>query len=290
VTNEDPYTIEWSEHAHHLAHAAHGDAAWYGALAQALVEPGDRVAVDFGSGGGGMTLALASALAEGQREAQVVAVDVEPTLLDLIDKTPAPGVRVQTVVADLGDGVEPVRAALAGPADVVWAAASVHHLGDQQAAVSALAGLLGPGGRLALAEDGLPARHLPWDVGVGEPGLETRLDAAQGRWFAQMRASLPGSVRMPYGWTEALRRAGLTDVRTRTALLESGPPLGKEELDRVLDSLSHRVEWLRPAGLLDEADLATWDTLLDQDSPSWLGRRTDLFRLIARSVHIGVRR
>jgi SAM-dependent methyltransferase len=183
-----------------------------------------------------------------------------------------------------------VRNVLDGPADLIWAAASVHHLGDQQAAVSALAGLLGPGGRLALAEGGLPARHLPWDVGVGEPGLELRLDLAQDRWFAQMRASLPGTVRMPYGWTEALRRAGLTEVRTRTAVLESSAPLGKEELDRVLDSLAHRVDRLRPTGLLDPADLTTWDTLLDPDSPSWLGRRTDLFWLVARSVHIGVRR
>ena len=116
--------------------------------------------------------------------------------------------RVELVVADLGDGVEPLRAH--GPADLVWASASVHHVGDQQAAVAALASLLGPGGRLALAEGGLPTRRLPWDVGVGEPGLEVRLEAAQDRWFARMRAALPGSVPMPYGWTEALRRAGLT--------------------------------------------------------------------------------
>jgi hypothetical protein len=116
-----------------------------------------------------------------------------------------------------------------------------------------------------------------------------RLDLAQDRWFAGMRASLPGSVRMPYGWTEALRRAGLVDVTTQSTTLESRVPLGVQEVERVVEGLTHRVDRLRPSGLLDRDDLAAWDTLLDPDSPDWLGRRTDLFRLSARSVHVGVR-
>jgi SAM-dependent methyltransferase len=288
---EDPYTIEWATESSHLARRARDDAAWYAAQAEALVKPTDRLVVDFGSGGGGMTLALATTLSEGR----VVAVDVEPELLAAVTglvsaARPDDRVRVDTTVADLAAGADPLRAALGGPADLIWAAASVHHLGDQQAAVSLLAGLLGPGGRLALAEGGLPARHLPWDVGLGEPGLEVRLDLAQDRWFAAMRAGLPGSVRMPYGWTEALRRAGLVDVTTRSTILESPAPLSPEQVRRVVDGLAHRVDRLRPSGLLDPDDLATWDALLDPDSPHWLGNRTDLYQLSARSVHVGVRR
>jgi SAM-dependent methyltransferase len=291
ATPEDPYTIEWAAQSSHLSGAARDDADWYRAQAGALVRPTDRLAVDVGSGGGGMTLALAATLAEGR----VVAVDVEPALLaaasELVGAArPDAPVRVETAVADLADGAAPLRAALGGPPDLIWAAASVHHLGDQQAAVSLLAGLLAPGGRLALAEGGLPMRHLPWDIGLGEPGLEVRLDLAQDRWFAAMRAGLPGSIRMPYGWTEALRRAGLVDVTTRTTLLESAAPLDADELRQVVDGLAHRVDRLRPSGLLAPADLATWDALLDPDGPDWLGRRTDLYRLLARSVHVGLRR
>lgn len=292
----DPYVVDWAEKAAGLAEVAREEQEWYEQLAAELLRPGDRVAVDIGCGGGGMTLALAAALGTTGR---VVAVDAEPEMLAALGERIAaerdPAVRstplagVDLVTADLDAGVEPVAAALAGPADLVWASASVHHAGDQQAAVDALAGLLGPGGRLALAEGGLPARHLPWELGIGEPGLEQRLDAANDRWFARMRAELPGSVPMPYGWTEALTRAGLTGVTTRTTLREQPAPLAEPDRVQVAERFGRWVDRVRPTGLLDDADLAAWDRLLDPDDPAWLGGRTDLFRLSARSVHLGTR-
>lgn len=197
---------------------------------------------------------------------------------------------VTLVQADLGDGVESVRDAMAAPADLVWASASVHHVGDQQAAINALASLLAPAGRLALAEDGLPARHLPWDLGFGAPGLEQRLDAANDRWFARMREELPGSAPMPYGWTEALRRAGLSGVSTRTFLRERPSPLETRDIERVIDRFTRWVDRLRPTGYLKPADLEAWDRLLDPADPAWLGHRSDLFSLVARSVHVGERK
>jgi SAM-dependent methyltransferase len=289
VTREpDPYVVDWSDKASGLVQMARDEHEWYEQVAVALVRPGDRVAADIGCGGGGMTLALAAALGEPGR---VVAVDAEPDLLAAVRERLATGsgplARVDVVAADLGAGVGPVRSALPGPADLVWASASVHHVGDQQAAVGALASLLGAGGRLALAEGGLPARHLPWDLGLGEPGLEQRLDAANDRWFTRMRAELPGSVRMPYGWTEALRRAGLAGVTTRTTLREQPAPLGEPDRELLVDRFARWVDRLRPTGLLDPDDLATWDRLLDPADLAWLGHRTDLFRLSARSVHLG---
>src|SRR5690606_40013061 len=90
-------------------------------------------------------------------DARVLAVDAEPELLAAVAdqvaaRTAGSVAQVDVLAADLDHGVEPLRAALAGPADLVWASVSVHHVGDQQAAVTALAGLLAPGGRLALAE------------------------------------------------------------------------------------------------------------------------------------------
>lgn len=283
--------MDWSEKAAGLVELARADREWYESVAGWLLRPDDRVAVDVGCGGGGMTVALATTLGPG---GQVVAVDGEPQLLDAVRaeveaRSWQPLAEVATIVADLHGGVGPVRAALPTPADLIWASASVHHVGDQQAAVDTLAELLDVGGRLALAEGGLPARHLPWDLGVGEPGLELRLDAANDRWFARMRAELPGSTPMPYGWTDALHRAGLADVTTRTTLRERPAPLPEDERGRLAERFTRWVDRLRPTGLVDGADLAAWDRLLDPDGPAWLGHRTDLFQLEARSVHLGVR-
>jgi SAM-dependent methyltransferase len=105
-----------------------------------------------------------------------------------------------SVVADGLDGLP--------AADLVWASHVAHHLPDQRRMVAALATWLAPGGCLALAEGGLSMRCLPWDVGIGEPGLQDRLIAAHGVWFHGMRTGIPGSVRLPVGWNLVLAEAG----------------------------------------------------------------------------------
>ncbi|HEU4947609.1 MAG TPA: class I SAM-dependent methyltransferase [Kribbella sp.] len=294
--------IDWSAHAAQLRSSAADEAAWNESVAASLARPTDRLAMDVGCGGGGMAKALAAALPAGST---VVAIDADPDVL--AEARSYTGGAVRCVLASLDDGPEPLRAAVGAPADLIWASASVHHAADQQAAVDALASLLTPGGRLALAEGGLPSRYLPWDVGIGEPGLELRLDLAQDRWFAAMRESLPGSVPMPYGWTDALTRAGLVGVTTRTVLTERPVPLSDEDRARVLTQLQHRVDRLRPSTedaeqghghghghggtpvelALPAEDLEIWEKLLDPDSPHFLGRRTDLSALSARSIHVG---
>ena len=287
----DPYVVHWAEKVAGLVEMAREEQPWYEELAARLLRPADRLAVDIGCGGGGMTLALATTM---DATGQVVAVDAEQEVLSAVrDQVTAisrerPAAQVAVVAADLDKGVEAVREAMAESADLVWASAAVHHLGDQQAAVDGLASLLTPGGRLALAEGGLPARHLPWDLGIGAPGLELRLDASNDRWFTRMREELPHSTRMPYGWPDALRRAGLVEVTTRTLLTERPSPLSERDMQRVTDRFTRWVDRVRPTGFLDADDLATWDRLLDPADPAWLGTRSDVFSLNARSVHIGV--
>jgi hypothetical protein len=116
-----------------------------------------------------------------------------------------------------------------------------------------------------------------------------RLDAAQDRWFGGMRAALPGAVPMPYGWPEALRRAGLVDVGTRSTLLERPAPLPPADAAAAVESLRWRVERLRESPGLPGTDPAAWDRLLDPTGPAYLGGRPDLFHLEVRSVHIGHR-
>lgn len=291
--------INWAEQAEHLRRHATSEASWNEMVAASLVRPTDRLAVDVGCGGGGMAKALAAALPEGT----VVAIDADADVLE--EARAHTGGAVRCELASMDDGPEPLRAAIGAPADLIWASASVHHAGDQQAAIDALVSLLAPGGRLALAEGGLPSRCLPWDLGIGEPGLELRLDLAQDRWFAAMREALPGSVPLPYGWTDALSRAGLHEVTTKSVLTEKPVPLSAADRDDVIAAFQHRVERLTPGAaqghghghghgheLPDElalpaADLAIWQQLLDPDGEHYLGRRTDLAALSVRSIHVG---
>jgi SAM-dependent methyltransferase len=287
--NHETIVINWADEADRLCAAVTDDADWYASVARELARPGDRLAVDIGCGGAGMAVALGAALPPA---AFVVAVDVNGHVLDAarrrIAETGIDDGHIRLLRADLDTDLNVLPVAARG-ADIVWASSSIHHLADQQAAIDALAALLAPGGRLALAEGGLSARHLPWDVGVGEPGLEVRLAAAEDRWYARMRAGVPGNVPMPYGWPTALRRAGLVEVASRTFTLERPLPLSDQDFGSVLQSLRHRVDRAHADGELRPADKSAWDRLLDPGDDTWLGHRDDVYSLSARSVHLGHR-
>jgi len=280
-------TIDFGELTEHLARGAQADRAWTAAEATLLVGSGAGVAVDVGCGAAGMARALAAA-----GVVRVIAADGSADVLAaaaaLTDDQ-----RVSFVHADLPDGLlalaDAIRRTSPVGADVIWSAAAIHHVGDQQAAIDGLASLLAPGGRLAIAEGGLGPRYLPTDVGLGESGLEDRLIAAHQAWFHRMRAELPASVPMPYSWAEALRRASLADVTTRTTVLERPLPLSDDDRAEVLRALSMRVEQNVEAGTLSDDDVAVWLRLLDPADDAWLGGRTDLGSLRAQSVHVGVR-
>jgi len=276
------------EHSHHSPATGTQEQLWYAQIATELTRPTDRRVADIGCGHAPMTIALARALPEATK---ILALDSDPDVLasaaGQIDEAGLTG-QITMIEHDLTDGVEPVRAQLAG-ADLIWASASLHHVGDQQAVITGLSSLLAGGGRLALAEGGLADRHLPWDVGVGEPGLEVRLDAVQDRWFARMRAELAGSVPMPYGWPTAMRLAGLADITTVSALFEEPTPLAQSTREAVLAGFAHRVDRMASGGFLDDRDRASWDQLLDPADPAWLGHRDDLFSLTVRTLYVGVR-
>jgi SAM-dependent methyltransferase len=265
-----------------LAVNAAFDRGWVEAAVEWLLvaAPAD-VVLDVGCGAGGAAHAFAARLPDGAR---VVAVDRDPRLLEIAQR----GAREQGVDRrirwSVGEvGALPLPAACA---DLVWASGVVHHLADQQAGVSSLAALARPGGRVALVEGGLPMRCLPHEIGagLGRPGLEARLDEARARWFVDMRAEL-GGVPMPYGWPEALGRAGLTGVRTRSFLAESAPPLdavgrsiAEQHLTSALTELGDR---------LDATDREALSRLLDPADAAYVGRRTDLVVTAVRTVHVG---
>jgi SAM-dependent methyltransferase len=94
--------------------------------------------------------------------------------------------------------------------DLVWTSHVLHILKDPVAGAKALAGTLRRGGRLAVREDGAHTWMLPLDTGVGRPGLESRLNAVFTERFVDDRLA---RGRVPFGWTEVLRKAGLKEVR-----------------------------------------------------------------------------
>lgn len=275
--------VDFGTHAHDLEH---GDLLWSPVteqVAQWLPVPAGAMVADVGCGTGEMTLWLACRVGPGGR---VFAVDREAALLERVRQRAAAaglGERVTTVLAAIGE----LPDALPGPVALVWAGHVVHHAGDQAAALGRLAGSLAPGGVLAVAEGGLQPRRLPLDVGVGRPGIETRLKAAHLEWFVAMRASLPGSVRDPRGWPSLLRAAGLDGVTSHGWLLHVPAPLSGPRLAIVLHDLAGQVQRARP--WLAEDDLAAWERLLDEDGPDWLGGRDDIELVGAELVYTGIR-
>jgi ubiquinone/menaquinone biosynthesis C-methylase UbiE len=258
------------------------DRGWVEAAVGWLVAPGTpgRV-IDVGCGAGGAACAFAARLVPGAR---VVGFDRDPRLLAIAGRRAAAQGVEDRVEWSLGQvGGLPVRD---GSVDLVWASGVVHHVADQQAAVGELAGLGRPGGRVALVEGGLPLRCLPHEIGLGRPGMEARLDEARARWFVDMRAELPGEP-MPYGWPEALRRAGLGEVQARSFLAELTPPL-----DAVGQAIveQHLTSAAKELGIrLEAEDRDTLARLLDPGDPMYVGRRDDLTVTAVRTVHVGTR-
>ncbi|MET7711606.1 class I SAM-dependent methyltransferase [Streptomyces sp. NPDC005407] len=249
-------------------------AAWLGEL---LPAAGVRRILDIGSGPGVLTTLLAEAFPY----AEVVAVDAtEPLLARARARAEGAGLgdRIRTRHAELPDGIEEL-----GEADLIWAGNSVHHMGDQRAALADFARLLRPGGLLAVVEGGLPSRHLPRDIGIGRPGLEGRIDAAAGEWFTRMRAELSGTKDEVEDWRALLGAAGLTASGTRSFLLDIPAPVPEVVREQLVSAFAWQRKILD--GLLPADDLALLDRLLDPEDPQGLRHRPDAYLLTARTVH-----
>ncbi|HEX2143041.1 MAG TPA: methyltransferase [Glycomyces sp.] len=270
--HEHTAAFDFAESADRFRERIDAEADRYRRLAAQLSRPEDRVAGDIGCGAASMAFALAETLPE----AQIVAVDAEPAMLDLVRERAAErGADVQAAQASVDDP-NALAAAFDTPADLLWAGHVLHHAADPQAALQHLAALLAPGGRLAIGEGGVFAQYLPWHLGVGRPGLELRLREAASRRLED-EAIEHGSTPLPYGWNLALEHAGLTDVQTVNDLVATPAPLKGGDLHHALKALGASVNWFEH--YLSEDDRAAWTELLDESGPHWLGHRRDLHHL-----------
>lgn len=218
-----------------------------------------RRIVDLGSGTGTGALALLRRFAG----AEVVAVDASATMLDRV--------RAKAVDRGLSDVIRTVLADLdqswpaLGPVDLVWAAASLHHLADPDRVVADVFGTIRPGGLFAVTElDSFP-RFLSGDLG---DGMEERCHAV----LAEARArDLP---HIGDDWGTRLRRAGFVVEQDRTFTIDLTPPL-PAATGRYAHASLRRAR-TRLEGRISDADLATLDALLDEDGPESVLRRHDL--------------
>ncbi|MER5794461.1 class I SAM-dependent methyltransferase [Streptomyces sp. NPDC001980] len=276
--------IDWGEMAGHLESQAELFAPLYESalswLGKEVTEPG--LIVDVGSGPG----VVSCLFAEVFPGARVLAVDGSEPLLDRA-RARAERLGVADRFGVLAGELPGVLDELDYPADLLWAGHSLHHLGDQRAALTAFAERLAPGGTLAILEGGLPSRFLPRDIGIGRPGLQARLDALQEEWFAQMRAELPGSVAETEDWPTLLSSGGLKYARTRSFLLDLPAPASDRGRAYAVEIFSRFRDTLTDD--LHADDRATLDRLLDPADPASLHRRSDLFVLGVRTVHTAVR-
>jgi len=226
-----------------------------------------RRIVDLGSGTGTGAFALLRHF-DG---AEVIAVDASATMLDRV--------RAKAVDQGLQDAIRTVRADLddswpaLGLVDLVWAAASLHHMADPDRVLADVFATIRPGGLFVVAElDSFP-RFLPDDLG---DGLEERCHAV----LAEARArDLP---HLGDDWGARLRRVGFAVEQERVFTIDLTSPLPAAAGRYAHVSLRRARTGLE--GRISDADLATLDALLQESGPQSIARRDDLRVRTTRTV------
>jgi SAM-dependent methyltransferase len=237
--------------------------------------PPVRRVIDIGSGPGVGTCELARLFPD----AEVVAVDGSPAMLERVTRRAAEhrlDSRVRTHLAELPDRLDGVE-----PAEMIWASMSLHHVGDEVAALRVLRDLLAPSGLLAIAELADPLRVLPDELEVGRPGLAERLDHAGAEWFATMRQGLAGDGPSPE-LPELLASADLEVVGSRLSRWNLDAPLPDDARRVVLGHLRRTREQL--VDRLGDDDLHALDVLTDAEDPRSVLHRSDVFVAASRQI------
>lgn len=259
--NADPVMTEMLDLDVEVLHEYHRDLiTWIGSL-----PPPDPLLIDLGAGTGTGALALA----QERSDAQVIAVDGSDGMLDhLRHRARALGVaeRIRTVQADLD---QPWPAL--GPADLVWASASLHHLADPGGVAGEIRAALRPGGIVVVVElDSFP-RFLTADAAAG---VEERGHALMAEYRAE------AGMRMGEDWGARLAAAGFDvdaprrfDIQLRSPLPAAAGRYAQVCLQRMRQRLDTR---------LSADDLAILDTVI-----AGLPNRDNLSVRTARTVWLG---
>jgi SAM-dependent methyltransferase len=201
--------------------------------------------------------------------ATIVAVDGSTEMLDRV--------RARAERLGLTDRVETRQAELStelpmlGRADLVWASMSLHHVGDEVAALRRIRDLV-PGGLLAVLERAGPVRVLPDEIDLRRPGLWERLDAAWDAWFAAMRADLPGHT-VSEAYEAMIEAAGFEMLVDEVLTVDVAPPLDDQARRFAFQQISGMRNQF--AAYADPADLDALDPLIDEAGDQSILHRDD---------------
>jgi SAM-dependent methyltransferase len=171
--------------------------------------------------------------------------------------------------------------------DLAWCSYVLHHISDPVDAARELRRVVRPGGRVVVRETGLPLRLLPFDLGIGPPGLQDRLRVAHNRWFAEHRYATPVAQPYPWGWTQVLREAGCLEMTARTFLLELLPPFTPAQQAFLVATLRTTLDDPYRRAFLDRDDQRTLEALTDEASSHYVLNRPDLHVLSGVSLFVG---
>jgi len=233
--------------------------SWAGSLV-----PAKARIVDLGAGSGTGSLALARHLPD----AEIIAVDVDEEMLAHLRHRAGGNDHIRTVQADL-DGDWPEL----GPADLVWASASMHHLADPARTLGQVREVLRPGGVFMITElEGFP-RFLTDPAGAA---LEERCQAE----LARLR--LEAGLHMGEDWGARLKVAGFELVGERQFVIELTAPLPPKSVRYAQVTLERTAQ--RLADRLSADDLTALDAIV-----AGLPHRDDLVVRATRDVWVGRR-
>ena len=159
--------------------------------------------------------------------------------------------------------------------DLIWCVNTINHLRDPILGLKRLAGLLRPGGRIALGQSSLlPDMYFAWDS-----RLERLINEAVRRYYLdryELREHELAGVRSAVGW---LRAAALRDVTPQTLMIERISPLRPADEAYLLEAI-FRDTWgerLRP--YLPAAEYAELAGLCDPKDRRYALRRPDFHLL-----------
>jgi SAM-dependent methyltransferase len=167
--------------------------------------------------------------------------------------------------------------------DLVWAVNTINHLRDPLAGVKSLAGLLAPGGRIALGQSSLlPDMFFAWDS-----RLERLANEAVRQYYRDRYRLSEADLTAVRSLVGLLRAAELANVSVRTWPLERVSPLDTASANYLRDVI-FRDTWgerLRP--YLPPEDYQRLAQLCDPESPEYALRRPDLHFLQTFTLAVG---
>ena len=200
-------------------------------LVSSQPKPSD-VCVDLGAGSGFVTTALAPLVAS------VHAVDISPAMTEaLAERTADAGlVNVSTEVTDLKDFQLPPSYA-----DLIVSSYALHHLADadKRALTARAAQWLRPGGRLVIADMMFGRGGSRRDRAILRQKVTALAAKGIGGWWRIAKNLTRYGLRVgpehpatPEFWQQALRDAGLVEVRYQSVVAEAGIVCGVRPPER----------------------------------------------------------